>query len=318
MSVVASASPSLALVKYWGKEPGGVNVPSTTSIAIGLDTLRTTTRLSFSSAKADSVSIGGVPQPVKPFAPLLDHFREISARKQAVAVESENSFPTAAGIASSSSGFAALVMGLDALFETRLSRSDLSAIARTGSGSAARAVYGGFTQWRAGATRATELLPASHWPELRVVVAVVSEGAKGTSSREGMNHTRDTSPLYSRWVELAPEIASRAEEAVRARALEALGRAMRESYLLMFSTMFSARPPVFYWRPESVALIRLAEELRTSGVPVWETMDAGPQVKLLTVSEHVDRVVAGVQSELPGLRVLTSEIGGEPSVRADG
>ena len=89
---------------------------------------------------------------------------------------------------------------------------------------------------------------------------------------------------------------------------------MRESYLFMFSTMFTTRPPVIYWLPESLAVIRAAEAMRSSGIPVWETMDAGPQVKLVTTAEHASRVESAVLSEVPDAKITLSSPGGEPEV----
>ncbi|TVQ23839.1 MAG: diphosphomevalonate decarboxylase [Spirochaetaceae bacterium] len=312
--VTASCSPSLALVKYWGKLPGLVNVASTPSLALTLDALRTTTVARFAPAP-DRVSIDGVEQPIAPFEPLIAEFRRRAAgADRAVCVESSNSFPTAAGIASSSSGFAALTLALDALFATGLDRAELSAIARIGSGSACRAVYGGFTVWEAGSQAARPLLPATHWSDLRVLIAVVDEGPKAVASRAGMGHSRDTSPVYAAWVREAPAIFDRARAALESRDIDALGTAMRDSYLLMFSTMFTARPPFIYWKPATVAVLNAAEQLRRSGVPAWETMDAGPQVKIVTTADHEATVRDRLAAVAPDVRLLSSAVGGNPVV----
>ena len=325
--ITVSCSPSLALVKYWGKLPGRVNVASTPSLAITLDALRTTTVARF-AAEPDRVSIDGVERPIEPFEPLFTEFRRRAASAapgvppggadRRVCIESSNSFPTAAGIASSSSGFAALTLALDALFETHLERAELSAIARIGSGSACRAVYGGFTVWEAGSQAAQPLLPAAHWPDLRVVIAVVDDGPKAVASRAGMGHSRDTSPVYATWVQEAPAIFDRARAAVESRDIDELGAAMRDSYLLMFSTMFTARPPFIYWKPATVAVITAAEELRRAGIPAWETMDAGPQVKVVTLAKHEPTVRDRLEAAAPGVRVITSAVDGEPVVSARG
>jgi diphosphomevalonate decarboxylase len=317
VSIIASTSPSLALVKYWGKASGGTNIPATSSIAVGLEDLRTTTRLEFSGDHTDAVFLGGEPQPIEPYLPLIEAFRSRTGSTRCVRITSENDFPTAAGIASSSSGFAAIALGLDGLFETGLPRSELSAVARMGSGSAARAVYGGFTSWPAGSERAEQIEPAEFWPELRVVVAIVSAGRKPTSSRVGMNHTRDTSPIYETWIAESVKLTDRARRSLEARDLASLGEAMRESYLMMFSTMFTARPPFIYWLPESLGVIHLAEQLRHDGVEVYETMDAGPQVKLLTRADDLGTVTDALHRTFPKMQLLVSAVGGEPDVRRD-
>ncbi len=308
----AEASPSLALVKYWGKSDGPPNLPATSNLAIGLDTLRTSTTVV--PSQRDAVTLDGADQPLAPFVPLFDAFRKLSGYNGSFTVQSSNNFPTAAGIASSSSGFAALTLALNALLETKLSDEQLSSLARTGSGSASRAVYGGFTRWEAGEPWAQRFLPAAHWPQLRVVVAILSAGKKPVGSRAGMERSKRTSPLYSAWVNHAAELFERGCAAVQARSLEHLGPIMRESYLTMFATMFTARPPFLYWIPESVALLRTLEELRSAGVPAWETMDAGPQVKVLTTAPHVEQICQTITSVVPDAQLIITPVGGAPSV----
>ncbi len=318
MTVTASASPSLALIKYWGKRPGGVNLPATSSLAVTLEGLRTTTRLRLQPhAAADEVVLGGHPQPAATFAPMIDLVRARAGSTARVRAESENSFPTAAGIASSSSGFAALALGLDALYETSLDRRELSSLARLGSGSASRAVYGGFTTWRRGAEHAEPAFPADHWPDLRVIVVVLRAAAKPVSSRSGMNRTSETSPVYPAWLDESEPLFERGLAALEARDLEALGTAMRESYLLMFASMLAAKPPIVYWQPETVAVIHAAESMRADGLPVWETMDAGPQVKLLTTQAHVSQISERVLAIAPAAELIVAGPGGEPEVHGE-
>ena len=196
--VVAEAHPSLALVKYWGKQGGGVNIPATSSLAVTLGDLTTTTRCT--AAGRDRVVINGVEQPAQRFEQFFSHLRQCLrdrdlAPPDGFNVESTNTFPTAAGLASSASGFAALTVAAAGLTgHTMEDRPWLSEMARYGSGSAARSIYGGFTVWTAGAAAAAELQRDDWWPALRIVVAPISGGTKPVSSREAMNRTRDTAP----------------------------------------------------------------------------------------------------------------------------
>jgi diphosphomevalonate decarboxylase len=315
MTVIADASPSLALTKYWGKRPGGINIPETSSVAVTLGALHS--RVSVAGSDSDRISVDGAPEDVDRFRPVLDAVRSRAGRQDAVAVRGDNDFPTAAGLASSSSGFAAMAVGLDAFFGTSLSGTELSQIARLGSGSAARAVFGGFTVWPAGASCAEPFATADHWPELRVIAVVLAPERKSVSSRAGMENSRKTSAFYQSWSESAEPLFTTACDAVLARDLEKLGTAMRQSYLGMFATMFSSEPPLIYWRPESLALIHQCEAMRSRGIAVWETMDAGPQVKLVTVESEVSQVVGGIHEILPEADYITSPVGGGPSVRID-
>ena len=336
----AVAHPSLALVKYWGKQSGGVNLPATSSLGVTVGAL--TTRTTCSLAAKDSLAIDGVPSDPGKISAFFDELRRYlrtavgsaGARGTGVkhpggrpaagrdgggpaprfAVESHNSFPTAAGLASSASGFAALTMAAVAAAGGNTDdTAALSALARHGSGSAARSIFGGFTAWPAGAPAAEEIFPRDWWPELRIVVLPLSAVGKPISSREAMNLTRDTSPYYPAWIADAPTLFTRAREALSRRDLEALGTVMRLSYLRMFATMLGAEPPVEYWIPASVAVQRRLAELRAAGVGAWETMDAGPQVKVLTTEDEADRVVRECSPWCSGEPVI-SPVGGPATV----
>lgn len=114
--------------------------------------------------------------------------KELLAMK--IHVVSENNFPTAAGLASSASGYACLVFTLAQLYG--LKNQEISDIARMGSGSACRSIYGGFVQWHKGVqldgkdSIAVPVAPASHWPELHVLILVVNDSKKKVGSTSGM------------------------------------------------------------------------------------------------------------------------------------
>jgi diphosphomevalonate decarboxylase len=322
-TATATAHPSLALAKYWGKMPTGVNIPATSSIGITLSAMSTRTTVRAhpvphrdGDARRDTVVLDGTTQDPRRFQEFFRAVRELLQRYEHPAatwcfsVESENSFPTGAGLASSAAGFAALAAACCAAAlrapggdtrDARLlpDREELSLLARIGSGSACRSVFGGFTRWGAGSPGARQIYPEDWWPELRVVVLPVTTSAKPSSSRDAMNLTRETSPFYAAWTEDAPAIASEVEAAIASHDLERLGTATRLSYLRMFATMFGAAPPILYWLPQSVEIIRGVEELRRSGIPAWETMDAGPQVKVITTVDYAQRIVERFQDLLP-------------------
>lgn len=321
----ARAHPSLALVKYWGKRPGAPNLADTTSVALTLSGLTTTTECRIGEPnRADTLQIDG--RSVDPAAaqPVFDAIRaELGVGS--FHVHSSNDFPTAAGLASSASGYAALAGACYAAAKRakgdRWSDQDtercaprLSELARLGSGSACRSVYGGFTRWEAGELRAEPLFTAAHWPELRVLVAVVDSGAKPIGSRAAMQQTRDSSPYYRAWQETSQHDAAAAAAAIAGRDLAALGPIVRSSYLKMFATMFAAAQPIVYWQPASIALIHAAEALRADGVPVWETMDAGPQVKLVTTESYLPRVRTAIEPLAD--RVIETAAGGGVAIDA--
>jgi diphosphomevalonate decarboxylase len=304
----AVAGPSLALIKYWGKRSARENTPATGSLAVTLGGLESRTEAAFDTR--DSVVVGGEVQPTDRFAPFLDSLRRaLDLGDQGLSIVSTNNFPTAAGLASSSSGFAALAGAVAALAGQTLPPARLSALARLGSGSATRPIYGGFTVFDAGAQAAEPERDEGFWPEFRVILCVVREGPKATSSRAGMESSRLTSPYYDRWVETSPALLAEARRALADRDWDRLGPLVRQSYLRMFGTMFSAEPPLVYWQPESLALIQALQDLRAEGFTAWETMDAGPQVKVFCPENQAPALVAELDRRVPGLRFLTAAPG---------
>lgn len=329
--VGVKAFANLALVKYWGKQDSVRNLPATPSIGINLQELFVETEIEVASptpgtepdAQPDlTVEVNGDLQPPERYASFMQALKETSGFQGRLRARSRSSFPPGAGLASSAAGFAALAVGAAVLAERsggrELSERERSAVARVGSGSAARGVIGGISLFPAGAEHAEQIAPASAWPELRVVVATVTTAAKSISSRRAMESTRDSSPYYRAWLDDAELLKDEALRAIDGRDLEALGEVIRVSYLRMHATMLAARPPVRYWLPVSVQVLEVCEELRRQGVAAYETMDAGPQVKIITNTVDKDRVKeALLQLPLATAPVVTA-IAGAPEVHVPG
>jgi diphosphomevalonate decarboxylase len=142
-------------------------------------------------------------------------------------------------------------------------------------------------------SHAVPVAPADHW-DVALVVAVVEEGPKEVGSTEGMERCRRTSPMWSGWIEPAARDVDEARAAVVGRDLERLGAVMERSTFRMFATMFTASPPLLYWRPATVALLHAVFRLRERGVGAWATMDAGPQVKVLCERPDAPAVTAAL------------------------
>jgi diphosphomevalonate decarboxylase len=289
---VCRAGPSLALIKYWGKTIKGDNLPATPSLAVTLGGVHTETRAEV--AEEDAVTVDGVPLDPDRGAGFFSALRETLGITAHFSAESRNNFPTAAGLASSSSGFAALAGACARAAGCDASLSDLSAIARAGSASAARAVFGGFVLLPAGGRRARPLHDADHWPDLRIVIAVIERGAKPVSSRAGMEETRSGSPYYFSWIKESAELLPDAMRALETRDLELLGETARRSYSLMHGAILGARPPLLYWLPGTVAVIHACAEMRAEGIAAWETIDAGPQVKVLCLAPDAPAICARI------------------------
>jgi diphosphomevalonate decarboxylase len=188
----------------------------------------------------------------------------------------------------------------------------LSALARFGSASASRAVFEGFVLLRAGARRAEPLLPAEHWPELRILVAVVSEQIKPISSRQAMTMTRKTSLYYRSWIRSSRKLIPQAVSALKNRDIEALGATVRLSYSRMHAVLLASDPPLSYWTSRTITVLNSCAQLRREGIGVWETMDAGPQVKMLCLSSDVARIKQSLSAEDEGIRFIEAYPGPAP------
>ncbi len=302
-SATARAGANIALVKYWGKRDARLNLPAAGSISITLADLLTRTTVSpLADLDDDELLLAGQPVSAERIVPVLERFRALAGSDLRCRVETANSFPTGAGLASSASGFAALVVAADAAFGTALDAARLSEQARLGSGSAARSIFGGFVEMAAGQRDdgtdavAQPLLDAAGWP-LEVVVAITEAGTKSVSSTDGMNLTMQTSPYYRAWVDSVPADLDQVRQAIAAKDFEQLGEVAEGSALKMHASALAARPGLIYWNPATIACLHEVRALRAAGTGVFFTVDAGPQVKAVCLpgeGARVARHLAGI------------------------
>ncbi len=309
-SATAQASPNIAFIKYWGNRDASLRLPQNGSISMNLAGLHAKTTVTFDpELQSDSFTLNQRPihgpglQRVSSF---LDHIRSLSGSATRAAVTSENNFPTGAGIASSAAAFAALALAGTAAIGLNLTEAALSRLARLGSGSASRSIPGGFVEWQAGTgdedSYAFSLAPAEHWP-LVDCIAVVSSGHKPTGSTEG-HALADTSPLQAARVADTPRRLDICRQAILDRDFTALAEIIEHDSSLMHAVMMTSRPPLFYWEPASLTLMKLIPQLRKDGLKAAFTLDAGANVHVICAPECADQVeqalrrVAGVQRVL--------------------
>jgi len=314
----AIARANIALAKYWGKADEALNLPAVPSVSITLDPLTTRTHVRFDAAlECDGFSLDGaaaLPAETARVTALLDTVRRASGLSLRAQVDSHNDFPTAAGLASSASGFCALAAAARAAAGLPFDRAAISALARAASVSAARSAYGGYVELplgtdAGGELAAQQLTPPEHWP-LRIVVAVTAKGRKQIGSTGGMLHTAKTSPYFDAWVALSPQLASQVREGILARDLSQVGTAMEHSTLSMHACAMAAEPTVIYFRPGTLAVLERVRELRSrEGLGVWATADAGPHVKALCHADDVERVQQALDQTEGVLRTLVAQPG---------
>jgi diphosphomevalonate decarboxylase len=312
---------NIALAKYWGKADIARNLPAVPSLSLTLAGMRTTTEVSFSDElAADELVLGGQRQQGKPAqraSKLLNEVRALAGVSTFARVRSHNDFPTASGLASSASGFAALALAAVTALGVDVTPERITALARAASASAARSLYGGYVELLAGAEHASRVAPPEHWP-LTMLVAVTSEAAKDTGSTDGMQHTARTSPYYASWVADAPRLFGEVKAAVLAKDFERLAPAVEQSALAMHASMLAASPALIYFRPATLAVIETVRALRRAGTPVCFTIDAGPHVKVL-VEPHDAAAVKQRLAAVEGvLRVLESAPGPDATVLPGG
>lgn len=329
LTATAVAHPNIALAKYWGKLAEGHNLPAVPSLSVTLAGMSTTTTVTFDASLAeDELELGGtsIRDADAPLLPagagalrrvsgLLDRVREASGVPHRARVTSRNDFPTASGLASSASAFAALAVAAVAALGLDWSKARKSDLARRSSVSSARSIFEGFVELPSGRPdnnqtllAAAPVAPPDYLP-LRIVVAVTHEGPKATGSTQGMLHTTRTSPYFPAWVADAPGLFARLKEALLRRDFEALGALSETSALRMHAAAIAADPGLLYWTPATVLVIEEVRALRARGTPAFFTIDAGPHVKVLTTPEH-EASVTRLLAQIPGvLRTISTRPG---------
>jgi len=314
----AFAPANIALCKYWGKRDAELNLPVNSSLSISLGQLGTRTAVKFAKS-ADKVFLNGKPAP-KDFAARVSTYLNLFRKEgQFFEVRTKNDIPTAAGLASSASGFAALIKALDQLFGWGFNPRELSMLARLGSGSATRSLYDGFAVWHAGAradgmdsyaesfsdvgeNKEVQAQPASSdWKNLRVGILEVSKVRKKTGSADGMNRTRETSELYESWTAQADCDFDELRTAIVAQDFPMLGKTAENNALAMHATMLAAWPPLCYWKPQTLALMQKVWQAREEGIELYFTIDAGPNLKLL----FLEKDTRAVRKLFPKVQIIS-------------
>ncbi len=316
-SKTAVAHPNIALAKYWGKRSFGHNLPAVPSLSVTLAGMSTRTTVTFDDALAtDELVLNGKPaagDEVARVTGLLDRVRSRTGNTRRARVESANDFPTASGLASSASAFAALATAACAAAGLDLDRSTLSDLARRTSVSAARSLFGGFCELRAGregdeSLSAAEVAAKDHW-DLAVVVAVTREGPKDVGSTEGMKHTSMTSPYFPGWVDAAPALFDTVKRGLLARDFSIMGPAVEQSALAMHAAALAAAPATIYFTGATVEAVLEVRRMRQSGLEGYLTIDAGPHVKVVTRGSDAAAVAARME-QVPGvLRTIVARPG---------
>ena len=284
---IVRAHTNIALIKYWGKRDEALILPASSSLSLTLDAFYTDTSVTFDAGiQKDTFYLNDILQneaATNKVSRFLDLFREPAGITSPAFIKSTNFVPTAAGLASSASGMAALAGAANVACNLQLTQRELSLFARRGSGSATRSIYGGFVEWQMGTSSDDSYavpIDDANW-DVGMLVVVVNSRQKEMSSREGMKNTVETSPFYSGWLESTAKDLIEIKKAIHSRDFQKMGEITESNGMKMHGTMLGANPPLSYWEPDSVVAMQLVRQLRKEGIPCYFTMDAGPNVKVL-------------------------------------
>lgn len=309
----ARAHTNIALIKYWGKRDKELFLPMNSSLSLTLEAFYTDTEVVFDADLLEDVFVlnGQVQESseVSKISAFLDLFRKEFGEKRFARVTSYNFVPTAAGLASSASAFAALALAVDGALDLNLDRQVLSTYARRGSGSSTRSLFGGFVEWQMGTgsedSYALEVDEAT-W-DIGMLVLAINTQKKSVSSRVGMDHTVATSPFYDTWVSSAKTDLKAIKEAIADRDFESLGQITEHNGMKMHATTLSANPPFTYFEPESIRVQNLVRQVRDeTGIPAYMTMDAGPNVKVLCRASQMNQLVEALSQDFPQEKIISS------------
>lgn len=315
MSNWVRAHTNIALIKYWGKENEELIIPMNNSLSLTLDAFYTETRVTFDeSLQSDELYLDDTIQDftaLKKVKTVLDLVREKAEIHTKAKVESYNHVPTAAGLASSASGLAALAGAASLAAGLDLSNIELSKLARRGSGSASRSIYGGFAEWQKGTDHDSSFavpVDDAAW-DIGMLFIIVNDKKKDVSSREGMRRTVETSPFYQGWLDSLDNDLSEMKQAIKNQDVHQVGAVAERNALKMHATTLGANPPFTYWSPDSMRAMEAVKELRKQGYSVHFTMDAGPNVKLICRQSQLAEIKSLLLSEFKDTQLIEAKPG---------
>ncbi|XIL87338.1 diphosphomevalonate decarboxylase [Enterococcus faecium] len=313
----ARAYTNIALIKYWGKKNEELILPMNNSLSLTLDAFYTETEVIFSdSYMVDEFYLDRTLQDekaTKKVSQFLDLFRKEAGLSLKASVISQNFVPTAAGLASSASGLAALAGACNTALKLGLDDLSLSRFARRGSGSACRSIFGGFVEWEKGhddlSSYAKPVPSDSFEDDLAMVFVLINDQKKEVSSRNGMRRTVETSSFYQGWLDSVEGDLYQLKQAIKTKDFQLLGETMERNGLKMHGTTLAAQPPFTYWSPDSLKAMDAVRQLRKQGIPCYFTMDAGPNVKVLVENSHLSEVQETFTKLFSKEQVITAHAG---------
>lgn len=292
------AHTNIALIKYWGKKDQDLKVPYNSSLSLTLDAFYTETEVLYNeNLKEDILYVNDeeiTGQALVRVQKYMDYIRNTYGIKEFALIKSYNHVPSAAGLASSASAFAALAKA--STLHLDLDDKELSRLARMGSGSASRSIYPGFVKWHKGSDHQSSYaqpLKMKAWDDIRMLVCIVNDKEKPFLSSSAMKETVETSAYYEAWVTQTEKDILLAQEYIQNHDINKLGPLIQENALRMHASLMAINK--WYFEPETIEIMNTVRALQKS-IPAYFTMDAGPNVKILTTKEHVEEIKNNLKS----------------------
>ncbi|MDO8503779.1 MAG: diphosphomevalonate decarboxylase [bacterium] len=294
----AIAPSNIAFTKYWGRKDEVLRLPENGSVSMCLSNLLTTTTVEFSPKyKKDEVTIngGGLElDEAERITKHLDRVRKLAGINLKAGVVSNNNFPSGTGLSSSASGFAALTLAASKAAGLDLSERDLSILARQGSGSACRSIPSGFVEWLDGNTSETsyavQIFPPNHWA-ICDVVAIVSEGKKEVPTSIGQKSAQSSPFMEVRNLRMK-EKNERVKKYIQEKNFQEFGELIEAEALELHAIMLTQRPPLVYWTPGTLTIMKLVPHWRALGLPVYFTINTGQDIHLICQHQDIEKVVS--------------------------
>ena len=312
MEKTVRAHTNIALIKYWGKANQSLRLPLMSSLSMTLDQFYTDTKVSVSPKNQfwlNGVEQSGLSyQRVFSFLKLLQEKFDVKGNLK---VESVNHVPTAAGLASSSSAFAALAGAFCVHYGINLSAVELSRLARLGSGSASRSIFGGFAIWQKGTDSESSYayaLDEKPQMDLQLLVVELNKNPKELSSTQGMKQAQ-TSPFFRPWLERNQAELAQMVAAIKANDFSKLGSLAELNACEMHAVNLTAQTGFTYFEPATIKAIKLVADLRRLGIECYFTIDAGPNIKILSQLKNVKDITKRFVSEFHNVNIINASFG---------
>lgn len=307
MKATAYANSNMALTKYWGKRDDRLILPYNSSLSVTYDGLGSKTTVEFNKIyDHDFFKLDGKNyskgEEYDRIVGQLTLVRKLAKITYFARVESINSVAFSSGLASSASGAAALAMASAKAAGLNLSSKEHSILARMGSGSGCRSIYGGFVKWQKGTKKdgsdsfAVQVADENYWPELCLLAVIVKKAVKKVKSRAGMAASVKTSPYYQNWKKEAEVDTKKVEKALLNKDFTTLGEIAEYNCLKMHAVMLSTQPSLIYWQPATIAIMHEVQNMRDDNISAYFTIDAGPQIVILCLRSQLGKICNRIKS----------------------